>query len=170
MNASNNEIGQNERKELKMFPLVWIIGAAVAGVAALASSGDDDSDSDFESVEREARHRAEKERRKREEATRKRIEAEREARHRQEVRDDFERLAATKFREFKMKTKLSGNFCLAVGDCGFSNFATDTRTVSEQVKKSIAARLEPMRKERDGYSAKIKEIRDILSLLEHARV
>ena len=150
-----------------MLPLLWLVGGAVAaGVAALASSGDDDSDSDYENEERNARLRAANERRHREAMARKRAEAQREERRRQEARDDFERLSATKLREFKMKTRLSGSFRLAVGDCAFSNFTTDTKTVSDQVKKAIAARLQPMHEERDTYSEKIKEIKAIVSLLE----
>ena len=144
----------------------WIVGGVVAGIAALASSDDDDSYSDLEEVERKAKLRAEKERQEREASARKRAEEEREARHRQEARDDFERLAATKLREFNIKTKLGGNLRLTVGDCEFSSFAADTKPISEQVKKAMDARLMPMREERDGYSAKIKEIKAVLSMLE----
>ena len=146
--------------------LLWLIGGAVAAIGTAILSSDDDSGPDFESVEREVKLHEEKEREHRIESARKKNAEEREERRRHEAREDFESLAVTKLREFKMKTKLSGNFHLISGECGFLDFATDIKTLSEKVGKAIEARLKPMRVERDDYSSKIKELRQILLLLK----
>lgn len=145
----------------------WLIGGAIAAVAAIASSSDDE---DIEQENSRARALANLEAANRKRhliaEARKREKARLEEQRRQEVRNDFDGVVSTKLREFKVKSRLAVTLALKADDCGFRSYPADCKNVDDRVNAAITKKFADDITENDAESKKLRELKRIIGKLE----
>lgn len=145
----------------------WIIGGIVAlGAAAIASSDDDDLEQDNVQARRNANLRAANKKRHLAALARKREKARLKEQRRQEVRNDFDGIASTKLREFKMKSRLAVTLALKADDCGFRSYTADCKNVDDRVNAAITQKFADEIAKNDAESKKLRELKRIIGKLE----
>jgi len=147
--------------------LPWLIGGAIAAVAAIASSSDDE-DIEQENARARALANLEAANRKRhlDAEARKREKARLEEQRRQEVRNDFDGIASTKLREFKVKSRLAVTLSLKADDCSFRSYPADCKDADDRVNAAIARRFADDIAESDAESKKLRDLKRIIDKLE----
>ena len=146
--------------------LPWLIGGAIAAVAAIASSDDDDIERDNARARALANLEAANRKRHLAAEARKREKARLEEQRRQEVRDDFDGIASTKLREFKVKSRLDVTLSLRADDCKFRSYDVDCKSVDDLVKAAIAKKFVDDIAVNNMESQKIRALKRIIDKLE----
>ena len=143
-----------------------VVGAALLGIGAASSDDDDDLEQDNARARRNANLRAANRKRHLAALARKRNKARLEEQRRQEVRNDFDGIAFTKLREFKVKSRLAVTLSLKAADCSFRSYPADCKNVDDHVNAAIAQKFEDDIAEADAESEKLRDIKRIIDKLE----
>ena len=151
-----------------MFFLPWVIGGVVAVGAALLSGDDDDGDS--QEQERIANLRAANQRRHLEAEARKRAAARKAAQRQKEVREEFDGIVSSKFRAFKMRSRIGATLHMTASECGFRDFKKDCAGMTALVKTAIADRFKEERAECVELNRQIKELDSVITELKRRTV